>query len=291
MSRTRNLVEEELVRIATAYFTERGYQNTTLADIVSQVGISRVTFYTYFESKAALLAEVFARSLSAYRRGLIDIVARPLSRPEKIRQAMVLQITSLSGEHSLMRFLFREEVNLPAEAVKVVVKMRQEIDRLMEKEVENGIQRGELIDEDPRLLVQAFMGMCNWLYRWYQPGDAIAPDEIIRVFTRILESGSLTIQSRADDTSVTSSLRQVKTKLGEVEQELAKVSSQLRSNEHRPRGSQRDHPKNIQKYWSPLGDTSAWVQVCRMDQYPSCLALGRPGALQRFCPVRSTSPA
>jgi len=231
MSRTRNLVEEELVRIATAYFTERGYQNTTLADIVSQVGISRVTFYTYFESKAALLAEVFARSLSAYRRSLIDIVARPLSRPEKIRQAMELQITSLSGEHSLMRFLFREEVNLPAEAVK----MRQGIDRLMEKEVENGIQRGELIDEDPRLLVQAFMGMCNWLYRWYQPGDAIAPDEIIRVFTRILESGSLTIQSRADDTSVTSSLRQVKTKLGEVEQELAKVSSQLRSNEHRPR--------------------------------------------------------
>ncbi len=242
MSRTRNLVEEELVRVATAYFTERGYQNTTLGDIVSQVGISRVTFYTYFESKATLLAEVFARSLSAYRQGLIDIMARSLSRPEKIRQAMELQITSLSGEHSLMRFLFREEVNLPAEAVKIVVKMRREIDRLMEKEVENGIQRGELIDEDPRLLVQAFMGMCNWLYRWYQPGDAIAPDEIIRVFTRILESGSLTIQSRTDDTSVTSSLRQVEKKLGEVEQELSKVSSQLRSNvrrppKRRPRGS------------------------------------------------------
>jgi len=86
MSRTRELVEEELIRVATKYFSERGYQETTLDEIVSQVGISRVTFYTYFENKAALLKTIFERSLRAYRRGLEDILAQPLPRPEKLRQ-------------------------------------------------------------------------------------------------------------------------------------------------------------------------------------------------------------
>ena len=55
MAKRRQLIKEELLRIATACFTQRGYNETTLDDIVSLVGISRVTFYTYFESKAALL--------------------------------------------------------------------------------------------------------------------------------------------------------------------------------------------------------------------------------------------
>ncbi len=235
MSRSRALMEQELIRIGAVQFSRHGYRGTTLDNIVSQIGISRVTFYTYFESKAALLTAIFEKSLTDYRKELEDIVARPVSRPEKVRQAMELQIASLTDEPSLMRLLFREEANLPAEAVKVVAKMHREIDRLVEKEVENGIQRGEVIDEDPRLLVHAFMGMCNWLYHWYQPGDTISPDEIVRVFTRILDSGSLTPGSRVNDTSVTSSLRQVEAKLGEVEQELAKVSRQLQLHKRRSR--------------------------------------------------------
>jgi len=66
MSRTRKLVEEELIRVAIQYFSERGYQNTTLDDIVSQVNISRVTFYTYFKSKEALLKAIFERASPDY---------------------------------------------------------------------------------------------------------------------------------------------------------------------------------------------------------------------------------
>ena len=60
MSRTRSLMEEEIIRVAIQCFSERGYQNTTLDDIVSQVNISRVTFYTYFKSKETLLKTIYA---------------------------------------------------------------------------------------------------------------------------------------------------------------------------------------------------------------------------------------
>ena len=48
-----------------------------------------MTFYTYFESKAALLTAIFTRSLKNYQATLEELLARPLSRPEKIRQVML----------------------------------------------------------------------------------------------------------------------------------------------------------------------------------------------------------
>ena len=83
MSRTRSLMEEEIIRVAIQCFSERGYQNTTLDDIVSQVNISRVTFYTYFKSKETLLKTIFERVNTTYQQGLEEIFAQPLSCREK----------------------------------------------------------------------------------------------------------------------------------------------------------------------------------------------------------------
>jgi TetR/AcrR family transcriptional regulator, cholesterol catabolism regulator len=235
MSRTRKLVEEELIRVATKCFSEQGYQNTTLDDIVSQVEISRVTFYTYFESKADLLKTILERSLAAYQRGLEEIMSQSLSRPEKLRQGVAHQIISLTGEQPLIRLFFREEGNLPEDAARLVAEMHRKIDRLMEKEIQKGIERGEIINENPRLLMYAFTGMCNWLYRWYRPGGTIAPEEIIRVFTRVLESGMLAQRSRAANSAVAKNLQRVERRLQEAKKELEKVSQQLRTNGRLPR--------------------------------------------------------
>ncbi len=228
MAKKRELVEAELLRIATGCFTQSGYHETTLNDIVSLVGISRVTFYTYFESKAALLTAIFTRSLENYRATLEELLARPLSRPEKIRQVMAHQIASITTDQPLFRLLFREEANLPPETVRVVEKMQQEVDLLIENEIRNGIERGEVINENPRLLMHAFTGMCNWLYRWYQPGGEITPEEIVRVFSRLLESGGLMPETQSDSGAIMRSLRHVETHLTDVQQELATVSHQLR---------------------------------------------------------------
>ena len=234
MTIRRQLVEEALIRTATHCFCQHGYQDTTLEDIVGPVGITRVTFYKYFESKAALLATIFDRSLADYQQSLEAILAKPIERPEKIRQVMVLQMAALTEEPQLTRLLFREEANLPQEAISAVERKHKTIDRLLEQEIKRGIQRGEVIDEDPRLLMYAFTGMCNWLYRWYKPGGSITPDEIVRVFSRVLESGALTPETQLDHGAVVRSLQQVETHLQEVRRQLAVVSQRVRKNGRAP---------------------------------------------------------
>jgi AcrR family transcriptional regulator len=231
----RKLVKEELIRVAMQCFSERGYQNTTLEDIVSQVNISRVTFYTYFESKEALLKAIFERASATYQQGLEEIFAQPLSCQEKLRQAVAFQVTSVTSEQPLARIFFREEANVPRDTAELVAATQQRRDRLLEKEIAKGIRSGEIIDENPRLLMHAFVGMCSWLYRWYQPRGPVSPDDIVRVFTRVVESGLFTSQARTDDGALAKSLRQVEKSLREVRTEFKKVSQQLHLNAKRPR--------------------------------------------------------
>lgn len=208
------------------------------------VGITRVTFYKYFESKASLLAAIFDRSLANYQQGLEAILAKPIDRPEKIRQVMVHQISSLTQDQPLNRLLYREEANLPQEAIAAVERKHRTIDQLLEQEIKVGIQRGEVIDEDPRLLMYAFTGMCNWLYRWYRPGGRITPDEIVRVFSRILESGALPPGTQPDHGAVVRSLQQVETHLQEVYRQLTVVSQHVRKN-GRGRSTPRTKPSRL----------------------------------------------
>ena len=235
MSHARKLVKEELIRVATRYFSERGYQNTTLEDIVSQVNISRVTFYTYFASKEALLKAIFERASATYQQGLEEILAQPLSCQEKLRQVVAFQVASVTSEQPLARIFFREEASVPRDTAELVAATQRRRDRLLEKEIAKGIRSGEVINENPRLLMHAFVGMCNWLYQWYQPGGPVTPDEIVRVFTRVLESGLFTSKRQPDNGAVAKSLRQVEQSLQEIRNEFKKVSQQLHLNAKRPR--------------------------------------------------------
>jgi AcrR family transcriptional regulator len=228
MSRTRELVEEEIIRVATQCFSERGYQATTVEEIAARVDISRVTFYTYFENKEALLQTIFDQRLSAYQEELEAILAAPLSHREKLRQIVAHQVTSLTADQPAIRIFISEEKALPPRIARRVREIYSQIDRLLEQEAVKGIAAGELIDVPPRLLVYAFMGMCNWLYRWYQPEGPFTQEMIVETFTRIFESGSLRSPAEPRQLSVPEQLQRLETQVSEMRADLKKVSRHLR---------------------------------------------------------------
>lgn len=233
MSRTRKLVEEEIMRVATGCFTERGYQATTIEEIAERVEISRVTFYTYFKSKEELLQAIFVRGLRDYEQSLAAILQEGLPQSEKLRRIMALQIASLTTEQPAIRLFFTEEHHLPPQLARQVQEFHRRIDRLLEQETIDSIERGELINVHPRLLMYAFMGMCNWVYRWYRPGGAITPTAIVDTFSRILESGCLQTPTEEKDMSEAEHLQRLEDSVEEIKQELKTVSRHLRVNAQR----------------------------------------------------------
>jgi AcrR family transcriptional regulator len=63
-----SLVREQLVASSTEVFRKKGYEGTTITDIVEAANISRNTFYRYFKSKEELFIECLNEIFFGWRR-------------------------------------------------------------------------------------------------------------------------------------------------------------------------------------------------------------------------------
>jgi mycofactocin system transcriptional regulator len=78
----------ELEVIALRLFTERGYEETTVEDIAAAAGVSRRTFFRYFDSKAAVLWNEFDGEVQALRAAFQSLPAQ-VELMEGVRRAVV----------------------------------------------------------------------------------------------------------------------------------------------------------------------------------------------------------
>ena len=83
--------KQELLKIAYNMFLMKGYDNTSIDDIINEAKIAKGTYYYYFESKEETLEEVINMMINDEVTSAKEILKMPISIPEKL----VRIITSL----------------------------------------------------------------------------------------------------------------------------------------------------------------------------------------------------
>ena len=78
----------ELLQIAYKMFLARGYENTSVDEIIEEAGIAKGTFYYYFKSKEQLLEEVIGMMIEEEAQKARLIVGSDLPVPQKIAAIM-----------------------------------------------------------------------------------------------------------------------------------------------------------------------------------------------------------
>lgn len=78
-----------ILRAARKVFEERGFLDTRVADIVAAADVAQGTFYTYFDSKEAVFAEVAQQVIDTMLDDLHTEYIADLDPVERIRRAMV----------------------------------------------------------------------------------------------------------------------------------------------------------------------------------------------------------
>ena len=95
----------ELLDSAQALFFERGYENTTVNDLIQHAGLSKGGFYHHFSSKEEVLEALVERLSSASMEQLADVLEHPqldaLARLNaflsRARQMKVEQVPQMRG--------------------------------------------------------------------------------------------------------------------------------------------------------------------------------------------------
>jgi len=100
----------ELIDAAEELFRTRGYHQTSVSDIVKNIGVAQGTFYYYFETKEDVLEAIISRMVILIINELEELVDnQAISAEEKICQIVQLFFDKIKNEESLLAVLFEEK--------------------------------------------------------------------------------------------------------------------------------------------------------------------------------------
>ena len=76
--------KQDLLNIAYRMFIEKGYENTSVDDIITEAGIAKGTYYYYFESKEATLEAVIEMMIEKAENVAKAALMNPVPIPQKL---------------------------------------------------------------------------------------------------------------------------------------------------------------------------------------------------------------
>ena len=167
-----------MIEAAIDAFAARGYHATTTRDIATRAGLSPAALYVHFPSKAALLVQI-SRTGHEAAAELVESSIASGSDPLGRLRAVVRNFASWHAEyHQVARVVQQELPALPDDDRREVLRLRQQIERRVEDQLRDGVQKGQMQVSDTRAVARALLSLSVDVARWYVPGGRDTPQSI-----------------------------------------------------------------------------------------------------------------
>ncbi|NLU69015.1 TetR/AcrR family transcriptional regulator [Streptomyces sp. HNM0574] len=172
-------VPRRLMAAATRLFADRGYDRTSVQEIVEAAGVTKGALYHYFGSKDDLLHEIYARLLRRQQERLDAVAAAGGSVERRVREAAGdVVVTTIENLDDAMIF-FRSMHQLSPEKQRQVRAERRRYHESFRALIEEGQKSGVFHDGTPAdLVVDYHFGSVHHLSSWYRPEGPLTPRQV-----------------------------------------------------------------------------------------------------------------
>lgn len=180
---------EEVLESAANIFFAKGFHATSIEDVARDVGMLKGSLYYYIKSKDDLLFRLLLAGIEdsdAFIAQHIDPAGAPLAQLERAVRAQIDYIIENRVPFGL--FLHEFDSLSGKRQHKLIAVMSRYNDRFVNL-VRRGQADGTLIAGEPWIIVNGILGMCNWLYRWYDPDQVKDPEHIKSIFVQMILEG------------------------------------------------------------------------------------------------------
>jgi AcrR family transcriptional regulator len=179
-----------IAEAAAECFSSKGYVETSMDDVAEGAGISKGGVYYYFSSKGDLLFFV----LSSFMDLVLQDVSQELEKiddpVEKIRFIVFRHVRIYTDHIYSAKTLINQAYNLPSDKLNEIRNKEREYFNVIAGVISSYL--GPRVDKDT-LTVIAFnlLGMCNWIYAWYNPKGSIDRERLSRlIFENFVKGAS-----------------------------------------------------------------------------------------------------
>lgn len=153
---------------AAALFNERGYLQTSVDAIAERLGATKPFVYYHFASKVELLVEICERGTGDALTAIEEALAGGGTPLEKFDRYVRAFTHVALKNHEFVAIYFREEFNLPPEAIERIRGMRKTLNRRLRGLLAEGVASGEFEIDDPGMAALVIAGMSSYAFAWYR---------------------------------------------------------------------------------------------------------------------------
>ncbi|MCT2583521.1 TetR/AcrR family transcriptional regulator [Actinophytocola gossypii] len=180
----------EILRAARTVFEERGFLETRVADIVAAADVAQGTFYTYFDSKEAVFAEVAQQVIETMMDDLHTDYVSDVEPVERIRRAMVRFVDAFRP-NAVMIGLIEQVGTFTPEMRRLRLRLRESfVDRSargIKRMQEDGIADPGV---DPVMLAEVLGAMVDQTcYIWFFLGKPFDTESVVESLTTVWARG------------------------------------------------------------------------------------------------------
>ncbi len=169
---------ERILRAAEALFDAHGYANTTIEQIVQQLGVTKPFVYYYFRNKQEIFETLsWAPTVACFTA--MDFADDDVRAPHvKVTEGIARLIRATLEHHPAAFFSYREPQVYRPEYMAAQKQLAHHFYDQLCALLEAGRQDGMFDFNDTKITALAACSLPGFLYNWYRPDGRMTTDEV-----------------------------------------------------------------------------------------------------------------
>jgi AcrR family transcriptional regulator len=183
-------MRDRILRTAALLFAEKGFEATSVREIVESAGVTKGALYHYFDSKDDLLSEIYTRMLRMQTERMEQIADSDRPLRERVHAIMAdVVLTSVQNLADATIFFQSMHLLTPEKQAQVRAERRRYHHRFRGL-IEEGQRNGEFREDVPAdLVVHYGFGAVHRLSMWYHPEGELTGEQVGGYFADLLLAG------------------------------------------------------------------------------------------------------
>lgn len=175
----------QLLDAAATQFAAKGYQATSIRDIVRTVGMLPGSLYCHFANKEELLAAVHAEGVRRICEAVRTAAERRSGPWDRLEAACEAHLESLLDHSAYAKVVTSVGPHSVPELAETLIAQRDAYEQLFA----GFIDALPLPPRTPRAALRLMLlGALNWVPTWYRPEGSQSPRSLARSFVRLLKA-------------------------------------------------------------------------------------------------------
>lgn len=159
MNAKKDNTEEKILNAATNVFVSKGMEGARMQEIADEAGINKALLHYYFRTKERLFEAIFSNVIDMAFPELTQILKSDTPFVTKMEQVIDAYIALLRKHPFIPVFVLKELNRDPSGLFKLAIKYGLN-PQIIISQLQDAMDRGEIIRMDPRHLVMNIISMC-----------------------------------------------------------------------------------------------------------------------------------